>query len=158
MTVTIRPAVQEDYATLVPIACEIQELHANAHPDIFQHGVPGLPDDYFAMHIDSETQIAYVAEVDDIIVGYILIEVIESRFLDMLIPRKIAHIRDIAVMQKHQKQGIGHLLFQQSIEWAKSKGVTSLELTVWEFNQNAIAFYKRQGMQTLTRTMALPLE
>ncbi len=158
MTITIRPVVKEDYPAIVPIACEIQELHANAHPDIFQHGVPGLPETYFLAHIDSETQIAYVAEVDGTIVGYLLIELRESKFLDMLIPRKIAHIRDIAVMQTYQKQGIGHSLFQQSIDWAKSKGVTSLELTVWEFNQNAIAFYKRQGMETLTRTMALPLE
>ena len=153
MPVTIRSAVEEDYAALVPIACEIQELHADAHPDIFTHGVPGLPEDYFAVHIDSETHIAYVAEVDDTIVGYILIEVIERRFLDMLIPRKLAHIRDIAVLQKHQKQGVGHLLFPQSIEWATSQGVTSLELTVWEFNQGARALYRNLGYETVNRRL-----
>ena len=157
MTILIRPAIKEDYAALLPIGLETQELHADAHPDIFAHGVSGLPEDDFAGHINSETQIAYVAEVDDTIVGYILLEIRERKFLDMLIPRKLAHIRDLAVMKTHQQQGVGHLLFQQSIEWAKSKGVTSVELTVWEFNQHAIAFYKRQGMETLTRTMSLPL-
>lgn len=157
MIVTIRPAIKEDYTTLLPIGLETQELHADAHPNIFVHGVAGLPEDYFAGHINSETQIAYVAEVDDSIVGYILLEIIEHKFQDILIPRKLAYIRDIVVRKMHQQQGIGHLLFQQSVEWAKSKGVTSVELTVWEFNQNAIAFYKRQGMETLTRTMSLPL-
>jgi len=64
----------------------------------------------------------------------------------------------IAVLKSHQKQGIGHLLFQQSIAWAKDKGATSLDLTVWEFNEDAILFYERHGMGTLTRQMTLPLE
>lgn len=34
MNIIIRPATQDDYAALVPVAREIQELHANAHPDI----------------------------------------------------------------------------------------------------------------------------
>lgn len=157
MSVTIRLATKEDYAALLPIGLETQEKHADAHPEIFQSGVAGLPEDYYLEHIDSETQAIYVAEIAGNIVGYVLIEVKDNSYLDILLPRRLVYITDIAVLKTHQRQGIGHLLFQQSIEWAKDKGAASLDLTVWEFNQDAIAFYERHGMQTLTRQMTLPL-
>jgi diamine N-acetyltransferase len=157
MSVTIRLATKEDYPALLPIGLETQEKHADAHPDIFQHGVAGLPEDYFLEHIDSETQAIYVAEVAGSIVGYVLLEVKDNSYLDILLPRRLVYITDIAVLKSHQKQGIGHLLFQQSVEWAKDKGAASLDLTVWQFNQDAITFYERHGMEALTRHMTLPL-
>lgn len=157
MSVTIRLATKEDYPALLPIGLETQEKHADAHPEIFQSGVTGLLEDYFFEHIESETQAIYVAEVAGSIVGYVLLEVKGNSYLDILIPRKLVYITDIAVLKTHQKQGIGHLLFQQSVEWAKDKGAASLDLTVWAFNQEAIAFYERHGMGTLTRQMTLPL-
>ncbi len=157
MSATIRLATKEDHAALLPIGLETQEKHADAHPDIFRHGVAGLPEDYFLEHIDSETQAIYVAEVAGTIVGYVLLEVQDNSYLDMLLPRRLVYITDIAVLQAYQKQGIGHLLFQQSVEWAKDKGAASLDLTVWEFNHDARAFYERHGMMTLTRQLTLPL-
>ena len=157
MNPTIRLATKEDYAALLPIGLETQEKHADAHPEIFRNGVAGLPEDYFLEHIDSETQAIYVAEVAGSIVGYVLLEVKDNSFLDILRPRKLVYITDIAVLKTHQKRGIGHLLFQQSVEWAKGKGAASLNLTVWEFNQDALMFYERHGMKILTRQMTLPL-
>ena len=157
MSATIRLATKEDYAALLPIGLETQEKHADAHPEIFRHGAAGLPEDYFLKHIGSETEAIYVAEVAGSVVGYVLLKVINSLYLDILLPRRLVYITDIAVLKIYQKQGIGHLLFQQSVEWAKDKGATSLDLTVWEFNQEARAFYERHGMGTLTRQMTLPL-
>jgi hypothetical protein len=42
-----------------------------------------------------------------------------------------------------------------AIAWAK--GADRLSLQVWEFNQEARAFYQQLGLETLQRTMALPL-
>ncbi|HCF86561.1 MAG TPA: N-acetyltransferase, partial [Ktedonobacter sp.] len=77
---------------------------------------------------------------------------------DILVPRNVAFISDIAVMKSHQGKGAGYALFQQCTEWAKSKGADSLDLMVWEFNREAIAFYERQGMGSMHRTMSLELK
>ncbi len=42
--------------------------------------------------------------------------------------------------------------------WAVSKGATAIELMVFEFNQNAIAFYRDLGYDTLSRRMVKPLD
>jgi GNAT superfamily N-acetyltransferase len=62
------------------------------------------------------------------------------------------------ILKNYQGKGIGYQLFQACVAWAKSKGADSLDLMVWNFNKDAIAFYERQGMESLNRTMSLTLK
>lgn len=49
-------------------------------------------------------------------------------------------------------------MFQKAIEFGKEKGATSLELGVWEFNEEAINFYKFMGMKDQARKMEVKIE
>jgi GNAT superfamily N-acetyltransferase len=49
--------------------------------------------------------------------------------------------------------GIGQALLRRAERWAAERGASELELTVWEFNQDAIAFYEKLGYVTERRTM-----
>ena len=157
MTIHIREATKEDYPDLLPIASESQAQHAAAHPERFQRGVAGLSEDYFLGLLEDEASAVFVAEVEKSIAGYVIVEFQHESYLDILLPRDVAFIRDITVLRDHQGKGVGHLLFQQCVEWAKAKGAASLDLMVWNFNKRAIAFYERHGMETLTKTMSLAL-
>ncbi|OQA95517.1 MAG: Acetyltransferase (GNAT) family protein [Chloroflexi bacterium ADurb.Bin222] len=42
-------------------------------------------------------------------------------------------------------------------EWALTKGASSIELNVYEFNKAAIAFYEKLGYETLSRKMSKAL-
>lgn len=158
MEVHVRRATREDYANLLPIAYETQEKHAEALPHIFQKGTAGLPEEYFLRLLASDSKVMYVAEFEQSIVGYVILGLSEVSYLDILVPRHEAFITDIAVMKSHQGKGAGYALFQQCTEWARSKGADSLNLMVWEFNRDAIAFYERQGMGSIHRTMSLELK
>jgi ribosomal protein S18 acetylase RimI-like enzyme len=39
-------------------------------------------------------------------------------------------------------------------EWTITKGATSIELNVYEFNETAISFYERLGYRTFSRKMS----
>lgn len=158
MSIHVRAAAKEDYAALLPIARETQEKHAEGLPHIFQKGTAGLPEEYFLGLLASDSKMMYVAEFEQNIAGYLIMESSKASYLDILKPRKVAFISDIAVLNRYQGQGIGYALFQQSIAWAKAKGADSLDLMVWDFNQDAIAFYERQGMKSMNRTMSLELQ
>jgi ribosomal protein S18 acetylase RimI-like enzyme len=158
MEVHVRRATREDYANILPIAYETQEKHAKALPHNFQKGTAGLPEEYFLGLLASDSKVMYVAEFEQSIVGYVILELSEVSHLDILVPRNVAFISDIAVMKSHQGKGAGYALFQQCTEWAKSKGADNLDLMVWEFNRDAIAFYERQGMGSMHRTMSLGLK
>jgi ribosomal protein S18 acetylase RimI-like enzyme len=43
-------------------------------------------------------------------------------------------------------------------DWALTKGASSIELNVYEFNETAISFYEKLGYQTLSRKMSKDLK
>lgn len=157
MNVQIRKATIDDFSAIAPIARESQELHAQAHPTIFANDTPGFSEDYLRQLVENEQSDAFVAEENRHIVGYAFLHVQRLSYLDIFQPQIVALISDIAVTAPLRGKGIGQLLFAAALEWAKSHNADRLELTVWEFNKKAIAFYERNGMQTLARTMSLPL-
>lgn len=157
MTVAIRPATIQDYPALAAIGRESQELHAEAHPAIFQSGTSGFTKEYVRELLANDQAIVYVAEEDKRVIGYAFVRVRTMAFLDIFRPHVVAEINDIAVTEKARGQGTGRLLFDAAILWAKRQRAERLELMVWEFNESARSFYERHGMQTLSRTMSMPL-
>jgi GNAT superfamily N-acetyltransferase len=157
MTVQIRQATLQDYLSIAAIARESQELHAQGQPTIFRSDTPGFSEEYLRHLIEDEASDAYVAEEDGHIVGYVFLHVRQVSFLDFFHPQTVALISDIAVTASARRKGIGRLLFDATLQWARNRNADRLELTVWEFNAEAITFYERNGMQTLNRTMSLPL-
>lgn len=158
MAVHIRLATSHDYSAIAAIAQESQNLHEKAHPDIFNKDTPGFTEEHIRHLIEGEHTAVYVAEEGNIIVGYELLRVHTPSYFDVFKPQTVAEISDIAVTETMRSKGVGYLLFEAAKEWAKGKESQRLELTVWEFNKYALAFYERQGMQTLHRTMTLPIE
>lgn len=53
--------------------------------------------------------------------------------------------------------GIGSLLFNHIVEYARLKEASSIQLLVWEFNRDAINFYESMGMSTRNRRMEIIL-
>ena len=157
MSVTIRPAIKEDHPAITTIGYETQAIHAEAYPAIFRQGVSGIPLEYFARMSEGKDTTVLVAEVEHSVVGYVFLYVHDAPTYAYLMPRRVVEISDIAVLKVYNNKGIGHQLFSASIEWAKVREATDIELQVWEFNNNAIAFYERLGMTPINRTMLLSL-
>ncbi len=79
------------------------------------------------------------------------------RSIQILRPMTFAYIDDFCVKASKQKNGIGRLLFDYVVSYAKSEGALSLQLIVWEFNKDAIKFYESLGMTVRNRRMELNL-
>lgn len=157
MSATIRTAIKEDHPAIITIGFETQAIHAEAYPTIFRQGVSGIPLEYFTRTLASEDATVFVAEVEKQVVGYVFLNVHDTPPYEYLMPRRVTEISDIAVLKAYNSKGIGHQLFAASVEWAKARGATDLELQVWELNKNAITFYERLGMVPINRTMSLSL-
>ena len=51
------------------------------------------------------------------------------------------------VAQTHRRLGVGRALLEAAGAWARSQGVTKLELHVFPHNEGAIALYDRFGFE-----------
>ncbi len=51
------------------------------------------------------------------------------------------------VMEKFRKQKIGKLILNSIIKWFKEKGISSIKLSVYKGNANAVETYRRCGFK-----------
>jgi ribosomal protein S18 acetylase RimI-like enzyme len=49
------------------------------------------------------------------------------------------------VARQHRRQGIGGLLLDESLRWARESGLHKVDLGVWPHNAAAIALYRSRG-------------
>lgn len=60
-----------------------------------------------------------------------------------------AHVADLGMMVavSHRRRGIGHMLLDAAVAWARRSGVSKLELHVFPWNEPAIRLYERFGFE-----------
>lgn len=116
-----------------------------------------LPENYstlFFMNLHKRYPEAFiVAEVDREIVGYIMcrIETGIPSFKLLGITRK-GHVISIAVLPKHQRQGIGLALMREAIKAMGNYNAKECYLEVRESNLTAVGLYKKLGFE-IARTI-----
>ena len=80
---------------------------------------------------------------------------IAGSYLDHDEPTR-AHLISMATAPTHRNQGIGRLLVNQIIDWARQRNAHTLQLMVTSSNESAIAFYQRLGFTFTGRTEPYP--
>ena len=159
MEISIRKATSNDYNSLCKLFDEIDSLHRDHLPHIFQKpSSTSRKRDYYLGLITDENVGFFVAEIGKKLVGFVHAIIRDSPDMPIFIPRRHAIVESVLVKSGFQNRGIGRLLMDKIQEWAIAKGVTSIELNVYEFNQAAISFYERLGYQALSRKLSKELK
>jgi ribosomal protein S18 acetylase RimI-like enzyme len=155
MEISVRKATADDYNSLCELFDEIDALHRDNLPHIFQKpGGVAREQDYYSGLIADENVALLVAEVGGKLVGFVHAIVRDTPAFPLFIPRRYAIVDGIVVKSGFQNHGIGRILMDKMQEWATTKGAKSIELHVYEFNETAISFYERLGYKTFSRKMS----
>jgi ribosomal protein S18 acetylase RimI-like enzyme len=156
--INIREALPGDTDLLYELFSETDQMHRDAHPEIFREAKnPKHIKAYYLHCINHSDAVIFIAEMDAKIVGAIVCVLEVTSDIPVRVPRKYACIENITVSTKFRKQGIGNSLIEAAQAWAKHMGATMMELTVWEFNWGAKQFYKKQGYQATRSRMVKDL-
>ncbi len=157
--VNIRTAQIRDIDGIFEVLAEADQLHRDAHPEIFRPGGfdASIKKFYRACIMDPAAEI-FIAEQQTKIVGAILISLQHSPKAPALLPRKFGVIENIAVHPSLRETGIGQALMKRAQQWAAALGASSIELTVWAFNQGAMSFYEKIGYKTIHHKMRKDLK
>jgi len=155
MTIEVFIATEEDYLAVNEIVKEGHEEHVMEEPTIFKSVESVMPESYYKELIGNEESDILIAKEDEFVLGFAVISVEASPPFESLVQRKYAYIHDFGVKANLQRKGIGKMLFNACITWAKDKKVDSVELNVWEFNTKAIDSYEHFEMKSFSRKMKL---
>lgn len=153
----IRPATEDDFASLSQLYFDVDALHHRALPGLFR-----APDaitrsvEFIKGVLANEENLMLVAEWDGELIGFIHATVhdLEHPFM---VPQRVAHIHDIVVAEAFRGRGAAPAMLTQAVDWAAEQGATQIQLNVFEFNDRARAFYEKNGFLTGSRRMWKPL-
>ncbi len=143
MSFSIRQAVDTDFAKLNDLFDELDEHHRKALPHIFRKpDGPPRTQDFLSGVLADQNAVIFVAEIQDQIIGlvYAYIRVIPE--IPIRIPCRAGEVDQIIVKQKYRQLGIGRALMERVNQWADRMKLDRLELSVWNFNDEARDFYQ----------------
>jgi GNAT superfamily N-acetyltransferase len=146
MTLVVRCATSADADLISALNADVQALHAAALPWWFKPvGPESFPPQAAAAVIASPANIVFIAEVDTVPVGYAYAEVVSRPETPWRYAYEMVYVHHIGVRSEHRRQGVGAALLDAVRTAAESRGITLVALDTWTFNEDARAFFRRQG-------------
>ena len=151
----VRPAGMGDYEALCPLFDELDAFHRAARPEMFQPFAPPVrPREQVARWLAEAGSTLLVAESDVGLIGLALLLTRPASPFAGAAPRKVIEIDNLVVRADQRNQRIGRRLLAASVEWARQRGATHVEVTVHDFNQDAERFYRAFGFaRSMNRLM-----
>ncbi|PIG93581.1 GNAT family N-acetyltransferase [Gloeocapsopsis sp. IPPAS B-1203] len=137
---TLRPATPDDVPELFYL------IQALAEYEKLSHAVTGSAE-ALQEHLFSDQPYveAIIAEIREQAVGFALFFHNYSTFLT----QPGIYLEDLFIMPEYRRQGIGKALIKYLAQIAVKRGCGRLEWSVLDWNEPAIAFYRRMGASIL---------
>jgi GNAT superfamily N-acetyltransferase len=156
---TIRLATLGDIEGIAQIFLEVDELHIQNLPHVYQrpNGLQTIREDYLTDMLASPDNRLLIAEMGGEPIGAVLAILREAAPSPLYVPRRFVVVDTLCVRRAFQRLGVGRALMEAVHVWGKEKGACAVELTVWEFNAGALAFYQKLGYRTANRRMWIDL-
>lgn len=134
----------ENQMEINELAKQVHKLHVNWRPDLFLDIEEVISKERLEGLLKHES--IYVAKIEEKIVGYIIINIIEKNNPFMRY-RKLLDVDTLCIDKNYRGKGIG----TKMLEFAKALGLkndcTDIYLTVNPENENAIKVYENFGMK-----------
>ena len=153
--ITVRLARENELGRVNELRMQVNALHVAGKPDVFKPGFGEEIRNYiYEIWNDPEKYIA-VAEKDGYVCGFAVLAHINRPENPYMKERDFLDIDEFCVDEAFRRQGIASEIIAFVRDFARRKGFHRIELNMWEFNQEALAFYETAGFRTFRRYMEM---
>ena len=158
MDFSIREVNQKNYKEVCELFTEAGVRRHQNLPHVFPTAVgPARIKEFISGIIANKDAGFFVALKGRQIIGAILVLVRERSGNSTMMPRRYAWIGDLVVRKEFRRSGVDRSLVEKAHQWSLGKAVSQIELNVWEFDKEAIIFFRMLGYKTIKRTMRCSL-
>ncbi len=151
----IRFAKEDELERINVLRKQVNDLHVEGKPDVFKPGFNEELQNYVYYIFKDPEQKIVVADKDGEICGFAILHHIYKPENPFMKVRDFLDIDEFCVDEKHRREGIATAMIEFIKSFAKEQGYHRLELNMWEFNQDALAFYEAAGFDTFRRYMEM---
>lgn len=150
---SVRLAKENELKRVNELRRQVNDLHVKGRSDTFKPGFPKeLSDHVYTIWSDPRQRIV-VCERDGVISGYAVLNHITRPETPFMKERDYLDIDEFCVDAAYRRTGVGTELMQFIRSYAEELGFSRIELNMWEFNADALAFYEEIGFTTYRRYM-----
>ena len=144
----IRTASLRDHDALCALFDELDAFHRRARPDMFQ-AIPGAARtrEQVARWLSEAGSTILVAENEEGVVGLAVLLTRPASSFAGAVPRKVIELDNLVVRADRRNLKIGRRLLAASVDWARDRKATHVEVSIHAFNKDARRFYEGFGFQ-----------
>jgi ribosomal protein S18 acetylase RimI-like enzyme len=133
---------------------DVQAMHAAALPSWFKPPGPDtFPPETVAALLRKPESIVFIAERDRVPVGYLYAEVMHRAETPFRYAHDMVYIHHVEVLAAHRRKGAAAAMLAALRLDADSRGIAQICMDVWTFNEEARAFFARQGFMPYSERM-----
>lgn len=152
---TIRFAEFEELDRVNELRKQVNDLHAEGKPEIFKAGFPDELRDYVYEIFRDERKKILVCESEGTICAFAVLHRVTRPETPFMYEREYLDIDEFCVDEALRRKGIGEEMVRFIRDYALHEGFERIELNMWEFNRDALAFYEAVGFDTYRRYMEM---
>ena len=145
--IKIAYAKKEEAKQIVELLKYICAVHRKGRPDVFISDMPKYDEEDVCRLIDDENTRIVTATENGEVKGYMIAEIKDETPHPHIRRMKTLYIDDICVKETEAHKGVGTALFKKAERIGKETGCERIDLNVWSFNEPAIEFYRKMGLQ-----------
>ena len=151
----VRFAKESELDRVNELRKQVNDIHVEGKPDVFKPGFGDELRDFVNVIWNDPEQEIVVAEDDGVICGFAVLHHINKPENPFMKERDFIDIDEFCVDKDYRRKGAASAMVSFIKEFAKEKGFSRIELNMWEFNQDALAFYEAAGFKTFRRYMEM---
>ncbi len=151
----VRLAKESELGRVNELRKQVNDIHVVGKPEVFKPGFGKELRDFVNVIWDDPEQEIVVAEDGGVICGFAVLHHINKPENPFMKERDFIDIDEFCVDKAHRRKGAASAMVSFIKEYAKEKGFSRIELNMWEFNQDALAFYEAAGFKTFRRYMEM---
>lgn len=152
---TVRLALKNDLERVNILRKQVNDIHVDSKPEVFKAGFSDELSDYvYTVWSDPEQDIV-VGEVSGEICGFAVLKRVCYPENPFMYEREFLSVEEFCVDSAYRRTGVATEMIRFIKDYANKKGLIRIELSVWEFNQDAVAFYEKAGFATYQRRMEM---
>ena len=151
----IRFAKENELVRVNELRKQVNDLHVEGKPEVFKAGFNDELRDYIYNIWDDPEQEIVVADLDGTICGFAVLHHIVKPATPFMYERDFIDVDEFCVDKDYRRQGVASEMITFIRNYAKEKGFNRIELNMWEFNRDALAFYEAVGFKTYRRYMEM---
>ena len=136
---------------------QVNDLHVAGKPEIFKPGFPDELREYVRSIWNDPDKAIVVAEREGEICGFAVLHRVVRSETPFMFVRDYLDIDEFGVDEAHRREGVATEMIAFIRAYAKENGFSRIELNMWEFNREALAFYEAVGFSTYRRYMEMQI-